>query len=608
MSILFILPAQNQTGRYISLDSGGDVDTEPVTVDNSPALRTGNGQVISAIDGNSTPDFFMQFNVDDAALFEGNPTPSIQLDVIYFDDGNDSFTVEYDGISGGQYDNGTFLVSRPVYKTNTQTFKTATFILKDIYFGNRDNGADFRISDQNDGPETIRKITITLLPVPQVINVDSCGANPFDDTPDSTAIQTCIGKAEPGDIVTFTSGENNYGYKGYLVDKTIFLEVIDVQKYLTFTSTVPVNPALLKAAPYLKGFVVKLYSRATLEVSASEIEFLTISHLHLDGNREARVCMGPDGIDDGVGDNWGSWIPNECTSGGDPWCSPGTLDLSGDGVSNIVTDDLHITNTECATAFGMNGGHSMVIMNTIIETAGDHVHGSGCETTDDDSDKVGDWSDGITFAGSGNLVMNNTIVNASDVGIVFFGGQETVIRNNTVQNTTGNHGAFAGIAIHPWITGDVAYGQVVGNIVSSEGDQTCGGIHAGINIGPHMWGGACTSGYTSAVGNATCSQEPAAPQGRACNGACQVWAYLPPGTTYLFTDNHVTGANINYLVEGLDMQGTLIEKDNISTTPRRTDWDAARYGCEGIYWGPTDKIAHHPSLPGWTDMRIHCER
>ena len=58
--------------------------------------------------------------------------------------------------------------------------------------------------------------------------------DPFDDTPDSTAIQTCIGKAEPGDIVTFTSGENNYGYKGYLVDKTIFLEVIDDTLQLTY--------------------------------------------------------------------------------------------------------------------------------------------------------------------------------------------------------------------------------------------------------------------------------------------------------------------------------------------------------------------------------------
>lgn len=68
------------------------------------------------------------------------------------------------------------------------------------------------------------------------------------------------------------------------------------------------------------------------------------------------------------------------------------------------------------------------------------------------------------------------------------------------------------------------------------------------------------------------------------------------------------GAHIGYLVEGLDIVGELIEHDNVSETPRRSDWDAARKGCGGIVWGPLDKVAHHPSLPGWTDIRVHCER
>jgi hypothetical protein len=35
---------------------------------------------------------------------------------------------------------------------------------------------------------------------------------------------------------------------------------------------------------------------------------------------------------------------------------------------------------------------------------------------------------------------------------------------------------------------------------------------------------------------------------------------------------------------------------------------AAREGCEGLTWGPLDKVAHHPALPGYLDLMIHCER
>ena len=611
LSVLSISPGQEQTGKYLSLSSGGDVDTRLLTV-GSPAFaarQTGNGQPLAADDGNTTPDSYIQFNVDDAALFEGQPTSSVRLDVTYYDEGTDTFTVQYDGAAGGAYTDGTFLETRPVYKTNSLTFKTASFVLKDVYFGNRDNGADFRIADQRDGPETIRQVALTLLPVPNVINVDTCGADPFDDLPDSTAIQTCLHKLKDGDTLTFTSGENSPGYRGYVIDKTIFLETIVTKNYLTFTSSAPSNPALLTASADLKGFVMGLEARSSLTAGDAGIQYLTISHLHLDGNRQARACMGSDGNIDGVNDNWGSYLPYECTVTGDPWCSPGTLELIGNQVNNVVADDLHITDTECGTAFGM-GGTSMVIMNTTVETAGDHVHAAGCASTDSDQDGVGDWSDGITFAGPDNLILGNTVVDPSDVGIVFFGGRSTVIRNNTVRVTAGNHGAFAGIAVHPWQFGDVAFGQVAGNTVVSDGDTSCGGIHAGINLGPQMWGGGCSFNNSSAVGTATCTAEPVQPKGSPCpaNATCQKWAYVPAGTTYLLTDNTVTGAQINFLVDGVDLVGELVQGGNLSHTPRRSDWGASRTGCDGVFWGPTDFVAHDPTLPGWTNIRIHCER
>jgi hypothetical protein len=500
----------------------------------------------------------------------------------------------------------------------------ATFVFKDVYFGNRNNGADLRIDDRSDGAETIRKMTVIILPVPTLINVDNCGADPYDDLPDSIAIQECINSAKTGDIILFTSGENSLGYTGYLIDRTIFMNEESARAYLTFTSTDPSNPALLIATADLKGFVLKLFARSRLGDPGS-MDYVTLTDLHLDGNRAERTCMGQDGIANGVDDNWGSWLP-ECSVTDDSLCRPGTVDLPGGSdwddasqdyrahperwSSGHLIQNMHITNTECGTAFGL-GGAGSVIFNNTIETAGDHVHAPGCADTDE-TFEYGDWSDGITFDGPGHLVMNNTVVDPSDIGIVFFGGRFTVIRANTIRISPGNYGAFGGIAIHPWGLGDISFGQVTGNTVVSLGDETCGNLHVGIDIGTHMWGGACQSDQvTPTIGNPTCSLEPAPPGGALCprGETCQLWASVAqPGSTYLFTDNNVTGAHINYLVEGLDLVGSLIEERNTSTAPRRSDWEASRRGCDGIYWGALDKVAHHPTLPGWTDKRIHCER
>ncbi len=228
------------------------------------------------------------------------------------------------------------------------------------------------------------------------------------------------------------------------------------------------------------------------------------------------------------------------------------------------------------------------------------------------------WADGITFEGPGHTITSNTILDASDVGIVFFGGKNTTYRNNTIQARPGNYGMFAGIAIHPWGWGDVSGMEITGNVITSTASTTCGGIHAGINIGTHMWGAGCRTNFDSVtVGNpytsiAECTAEPPPPQGTLCTGgACQIWAHVAAGQSLTLQNNQVTGAHVNYLIEGLDLDGTLVESGNISTAPRMSDW-ASSTGCwNGTgddSWGPTEFAAHHPTLPGWTDQRIHCER
>ncbi|MCL4529834.1 MAG: hypothetical protein M1282_10525 [Chloroflexi bacterium] len=617
---LSITLGKTNDSQGIRLDQGGDVDTQTESKGNPPleTRGSGNNKALASSDGNKVPDSYLQFNVDDRQLSNGKPTSHVRVEVDYFDIGKDSFSLQYDALSGQ------FAGGGSVVKTNTNTFKTAVFNLCDANFANRDNGADFRISDNGDGAEFIRSVRVIGLPSAgaQTIKVDDFGANPFDDQPDSDAIQTVLDSTCSGDTVVFTSGINDPNYKGYLVDKTLFLTRMSAKHNLTFTSSDLSNHALLRATADLKGFVVRLYARSRFS-NAGDIDNIDFGNIDVGGDRNERVCLGPDNVENGRGDNWGSWLP-ECTNAGDPWCAPGNIALEGGSdwndagqnyqahpsswTTGVVIHDVVDQQTECATALAFFSAAG-TIQNVTIDTAGDHVHEAGCAYTDNDGDRTG-WSDGITLFGPAQTIKNNTIINPSDVGIVFFGGKNTTIANNTVKVTQGNYGAFAGIALHPWILGDISGTQIVGNQVSSEGDTKCGGIHAGINLGPQMWGGACVDTSSIAMfGNSGCSTHPSQPTVAACTGGkCQLWAYVPSGGTLTLKDNTVTGAHINYFIEGLDVLGAFIDENNISLSPQFSDWDAARHGCNGVTWGALDKVAHDPTLPGYTDLLIHCER
>ncbi len=621
MPSLSITLGETNNSQGITLDSGGDVDTKVVSVGNpaQAARESGNNTVLPSSDGNSTPDSYIQFNVDDKQLYGGKPTSHVRVEVDYFDQGKDTFTLQYDAQSGR------FAGGGSVAKTNTKTFKTAAFNLCDANFANSDNGADFRISDNGDGAEIISAVRVIGLPPSsaQTVKVDDFGANPFDDKPDSDAIQAALDSTCSGDTVVFTSGVNDPNYKGYLIDKTIFLTGSSAKHDMTFTSSDPNNHALLHATADLKGYVVRLYARSRFS-NGGDIDNIDFGNIDVNGGRDVRVCSGPDGSQNGKGDNWGSWLP-ECSQADDPWCDAGGIAMDGgynqfdatqnyqsnpsDWTTGIKVHDVVDSQVECgsALAFFSAGG---TIQNVTIDTAGDHVHDAGCAYTDNDGDKGG-WSDGITLFGPAQTVKDNTIINPSDVGIVFFGGKNTIISNNTVKVTQGNYGAFTGIAVHPWTLGDVSGTQVIGNQVTSQGDTKCGGIHAGINLGPQMWGGACVTAVGQAIygNNGSCSTHPSQDQVAACAaGKCQLWAYLPAGGTFTLKDNTVTGAQINYLIDGFDILGTFVDENNVSQSPQLSDWYAAKHGCNGVTWGALDKVAVNPSLPGYTDVLIQCER
>jgi len=589
----------------ITQDSSGDVDTIVVEINGVAARQSGNAIALKSSDGNSVPDSYFQFNVDDEKMYAGLPTGHILVELDYLDDGLDTFSLEYDA-KPDQGSNNLFTRGGLVVKTNSGEFRTATFNLCDAYFANRNNSADFRISDDGNGAEIIREVRVISLGTSQgIIMVDDYGANPIDDQPDSDAIQLALDSSCSGDTIVFTSGVNTHGYQGYLVDKTLFLTGISAKHDLTFTSSNPEDHALLRATEDLKGYVVRLYARSRFS-SYQNISNIDFGYIDIHGGRDVRVCMGIDQIQNGVDDNWGSWLP-ECEAFDEPWCSPGNLAFDG-AYNHVVVHDLVSQQGECGSGLSFNGENG-IIQNVTIDTVGDHVHAFGCANTDNDGD-YGGWSDGMTLEGRNLLVTNNTVINPSDIGIVSFGATDTIISNNFVKITPGNYGAFGGISVSPFIYGDASGNQIIGNTIINEGDSDCGGMHVGIYIGMHMWNGGCTNdALESYWGNPTCSTDPNPEDVGPCeSNTCQLWAVHPEGETFIMKDNSVTGAHINYLVQGFLIEGEFIDENNISLEPRRSDWNAARYGCNGVYWVPLDKVAHNLTLPGYTDLVIHCER
>jgi hypothetical protein len=149
----------------IRMDAGGDVDTEAESwgEPQEQVQRTGNGVAVPSDDGNDTEDYYLQFDIDDAFMYDGSPTSHVLIEVEYLDLGMDMFSIHYDASGeGGPFGDGTFTDTGLIIKTDSGEFKTAVFQLRDARFANRDNDADFRIADSGDGPEFIRRVTVTL--------------------------------------------------------------------------------------------------------------------------------------------------------------------------------------------------------------------------------------------------------------------------------------------------------------------------------------------------------------------------------------------------------------------------------------------------------------
>ena len=108
--------------------------------------------IVRRTDGSSNP--YMWFKIDDGFLFGGSNTVTIK--VTYFDNGTDTWKIDYDGVGG------TMKSTANVIKTNSRTWKTHTFVIADARMGNGLLGSsDFRINSNNDGDEYIHFVDVS---------------------------------------------------------------------------------------------------------------------------------------------------------------------------------------------------------------------------------------------------------------------------------------------------------------------------------------------------------------------------------------------------------------------------------------------------------------
>jgi len=102
---------------------------------------------------------YMVFDVDDAYFYDGGEGSGVRVEVTYYDQGLDSWGLEYDALDDPYRSAGI------VQKTNSGLWLTVSFTLSDARFANRQaGGGDFRLDCMGDGDEYFHFVEVIKLP------------------------------------------------------------------------------------------------------------------------------------------------------------------------------------------------------------------------------------------------------------------------------------------------------------------------------------------------------------------------------------------------------------------------------------------------------------
>jgi hypothetical protein len=158
-----VLGATNTENGLAQVD-GPDGRTAPVTVGGLSA------RTIAAEDSPSYPHN-MYFQVADNVAYSGSYVARVSVQ--YYDDGTNSFLLQYDSTDCSAILSGAYTSGGSVTKTNTGSWQTATFNLPNAHFANRENNsADFRLAMGSAATDqlTVHEVTVAFVqdntPVP----------------------------------------------------------------------------------------------------------------------------------------------------------------------------------------------------------------------------------------------------------------------------------------------------------------------------------------------------------------------------------------------------------------------------------------------------------
>jgi len=162
-------------GLSLLLGAGGAATAATAVVDFSDETKTSNAKVVANDNGKTTPVTQADVKAVQTGGVEGNQylyidiqddlfkdSKAVWVRVDYFDQGTDSFQLEYDS-TGENIDEDSIRALVPVRtKSDTKVWTQQTWQLLDFGLkGRQTGGADLRINDLADGPEIISKVTIT---------------------------------------------------------------------------------------------------------------------------------------------------------------------------------------------------------------------------------------------------------------------------------------------------------------------------------------------------------------------------------------------------------------------------------------------------------------
>jgi hypothetical protein len=264
-------------------------------------------------------------------------------------------------------------------------------------------------------------------------------ANPNDNVPDDDALNACLAAGGTIKLVP--------GSPGYIIATGLTV----AQDGTTLTSAAAPGMAKLVADGSLAAFLLYAFRQDALEVS----------YISFDGNRPARDIVGLCGKANSA---------NRANT---------SSNISLQLVTNGAFHHNRSTGTLCGTAFGFHGSGFVIEYNLIDENG----HGIGGEL---DAGRGGEpWSDGMTLGLCEDTVVRfNTVVDATDIGIVDGGGEGCQITNNYVYSVSRHAGAGIQLGVFTY----EGNGDHLNSLVSDNRIFGSGGlVSIGLSFGAHPW-------------------------------------------------------------------------------------------------------------------------